>query len=278
MILCVLLSETKGICMKEFQEKAGRGVAHSSRREGMHWFYNKREAYYTHPYAVWPALAKLFYNIVCLITYVLTKLLFRWTVDGSHTFLSSVRKSSDTHKGAIIVCNHVSVFEPVILLAYSWLHRLHIRPLYKDELNKGRLTAWFFAHMGCIPVHRDETDLILFRRCQRLISKGDTLLIFPEGTRVNKGKAPVPFHRGFALIALTAQCNVYPCAVVGAIQIAQHKVFIPHKVRFKFGKILNVSAYLDLPKKQRSESLTRDAQHVVFTLRDEMRSTYKGLL
>jgi 1-acyl-sn-glycerol-3-phosphate acyltransferase len=114
--------------------------------------------------------------------------------------------------GLLVVSNHASNADPVILLAEM------PRPLSfmtKDELFRFPLVRKFlFAWRGAFPVRRGEADIAALRNALELIREGFPVVLFPEGTRspMRLGKA----HPGVAYLATRAQCPVLPVAIIGS--------------------------------------------------------------
>ena len=85
---------------------------------------------------------------------------------------------------------------------------------------KGRLTAAFFRSAGQIPVDRSgkEAGQAAIREGLGVLSKGELLGIYPEGTRSHDGRL-YKGKVGVAVMALKAQVPVIPCAMVGTFEI-----------------------------------------------------------
>ena len=235
--------------------------------------------YYDHPVREWPFISRGVYTVIGIVAYGVSKLLFRWKVEGAQDYLAAQKQAyRHAKKGTILICNHVSVVEPPILVSFAWAHHFRLRPLYKIELEKNRLIRWLFSRMGGIPVHRGEEDLKLIKRSAKLLHESDSLLIFPEGTRVHLDKEPVPFHKGFAVIAKIAKTPVYTAAVTGAGQILPtgKKLPRPHKVHVLFGRALTLDSCSNHKNSSAIEALTKAGEDSVFLLRETLRKQYPG--
>jgi 1-acyl-sn-glycerol-3-phosphate acyltransferase len=66
-------------------------------------------------------------------------------------------------------------------------------------------------------VNRGEKDLWAMRHAAKILQRGQTLGMFPEGTR-SKGKGLAVAKTGAARLALDANCPILPMAVVGSDQ------------------------------------------------------------
>ena len=85
---------------------------------------------------------------------------------------------------------------------------------------KGRLTAAFFRSIGQIPVDRSgkEAGKAAVREGLGVLSRGELLGIYPEGTRSHDGKL-YKGKVGVAVMAISGQAPVVPCAMVGTFEI-----------------------------------------------------------
>ncbi|GAA4365590.1 lysophospholipid acyltransferase family protein [Kangiella marina] len=80
--------------------------------------------------------------------------------------------------GAILISNHVSGVDPLLLIAAC------DRPIRfmiaKEEYERFGLN-WLFKGAGCIPVDRTGRADIAFRQAKRALDNGDTVALFPHG-------------------------------------------------------------------------------------------------
>jgi len=92
------------------------------------------------------------------------------------------------------------------------------RPIFymgKAELFKFFLVDAVFRRMGAFPVYRGEKDQWAMRHAGKVLAHGETLGMFPEGTR-SKGKGLTVAKTGIARLALEANCPILPMAIVGS--------------------------------------------------------------
>ena len=113
--------------------------------------------------------------------------------------------------GVLLVSNHLSLADPVVLMAIS------PRPLMfmaKEELYRPAL-ARLILHLwgGSFPVRRGATDIRAVREAFALLDAGAALVLFPEGTRRTAGLGEA--HRGVGYLAARAGKPVIPVGIVG---------------------------------------------------------------
>lgn len=115
--------------------------------------------------------------------------------------------------GAVIIaCNHVTNFD-VFPMQLSLP-----RPVFymgKAELFKFPLLDWAFRQVGAFPVRRGEKDQWAMLHARRVLENGQTLGMFPEGTR-NKGRGLGVAKTGTARLAIETGSPIVPMVVIGS--------------------------------------------------------------
>ena len=147
---------------------------------------------------------KLRWRFALLLVYPILKLSLGVKVKGKEQ-LSQVG-------GKIIVANHTSNFDPVLL---GFVIRRELWFLAKEELfNYRKWFSWLIRFWNAYPLKRGVGDSGLFRTCSQLLRKNKTLIFFPEGTR-NRTDTLLPFKPGLGLLAVINSVPVVPCHIYG---------------------------------------------------------------
>ncbi len=163
----------------------------------------------------------------------------------------------------IIVANHQSNFDPSLISASiprtTWF-------LAKHDIFKGRLLTWFLRQYGAFPLNRKRTDIAAYRWTLDQLSKGQAVVVFPEGTRNIGGMKKA--HPGIARIALKSRVPLLPVGITGTERLGTWaRIFYPTgRIRVKIGRIFTLPDIEGTPNHQLMESLTGSIMERISTL------------
>ena len=176
---------------------------------------------------------------------------------------------------AIVAGNHLSFSDHFLMPA---MLKRRITFLAKKEYFtgpgvKGRLTAAFFRSAGQIPVDRTgkEAGQAAIREGLGVLSKGELLGIYPEGTRSHDGRL-YKGKVGVAVMALKAQVPVIPCAMIGTFEAQPPGKVIPniHPVVIRFGKPLDFSRYAGMENERAIlRAVTDEIMYAILSLSEQ---------
>lgn len=146
------------------------------------------------------------------IAWVLSRLVYRYHVQGDAHI--------PTTGAAVLVANHVSFVDAVLLMAAS---PRPIRFLMDHRIFRVPVLGWIFRLAKCIPIAPHHEDPQAYERAfdaaQQVLAEGDLLGIFPEGGLTRDGQLQ-PFKGGIAKILRRAekeglQVPTVPMALTG---------------------------------------------------------------
>lgn len=127
------------------------------------------------------------------------------------------REHIQRHRAALYCVNHASNVEPPILFAVLRELTPGLKVVYKAVLRKLPILGRGFDVVGFVPIEREHRE-----RATQAIDKGadavragNSLLMFPEGTRSRTGEL-LPFKRGAFVLAIKGEVPVVPMAIYGA--------------------------------------------------------------
>lgn len=127
----------------------------------------------------------------------------------------------------ILCCNHSSFSDPIFVIVGADLPELP-RTMAKKSLLGIPLLGWLYRKLGAFPVDRDGADIAAIKTAMQTLREGKKLLIFPEGTRIRKGKVSEA-HNGTMMIATRTQTQVLP------VYLTAKKKFL-RRIDLVFGK------------------------------------------
>ena len=113
--------------------------------------------------------------------------------------------------GAMVICNHASFIDPIIVHCAMWYRRLNF--LAAKEVFKSGLSKWFFRHMHCITVDRENFNYSTYKSIVDNLKKDRLVVIFPEGHLEANSATLQSFKSGAAMMACMANVPVVPIYV-----------------------------------------------------------------
>lgn len=117
-------------------------------------------------------------------------------------------------EACIVACKHQSMWETIVM------HLIFHRPVYafKKELLQIPFYGWFLRVMSGIAVNRHGgasalKDLI--KQTKKYLSQNQTIILFPQGTRVplKADSKQYPYQAGIAALYLSCNVKVTPAAL-----------------------------------------------------------------
>jgi 1-acyl-sn-glycerol-3-phosphate acyltransferase len=130
--------------------------------------------------------------------------------------------------GCLIVSNHASYLDPTTV---AWCVGGEIFFLGRKTLFKPPVMNWLLPICNVIPIDRDGGDSSGLRKVIRMLRSGDSLLMFPEGTRTPDGSLQSA-EPGAGLVALKAGVPVLPARIFGSFECLSR-----HQKRLRFGRM-----------------------------------------
>ncbi|MCM8595457.1 MFS transporter [Accumulibacter sp.] len=116
---------------------------------------------------------------------------------------------------AILICNHVSFVDPLVIAAAS---RRPIRFVMDHRIYRTPLIGIVFRHMHAIPIAPARQDAAMmeaaFEEVARALEAGELVAIFPEGRITDTGEL-YPFRPGVQRIVERTPVPVIPMALQG---------------------------------------------------------------
>ena len=153
------------------------------------------------------------YYILLPLAWIVFHVGFRVRAEGRDN-LKKIRT-----RGYILAPNHISAIDPVFVIITRFWGRRMIVFAKKELFEINAFLSWFFRCAGamCVRGTKEEAAVIdeTVARCQN----GESLLIFPEGTRNKTPATFLPFHEGSFKIAEKANVPIIPMTIVNSAAV-----------------------------------------------------------
>jgi len=215
----------------------------------------------------------LYYSMAVLMIpgYVaLTCLLNRTKIHGKERLPSK-------ETGFFLLSNHISMLDGQMIATVTF-PRTYWFPskaaFYKTNLQGlGYTVATGFKSF---PVRRGEKDTRAIGHIHHLLSAGDSVLLFPEGTRSKDGSLG-PGKVGVGRIVHDAQPKIVPCYIEGFNQILQKGKVLPRagkQCHIVFGDPVPMDDLFDRPRDRDTyQAIVDRVMDAIGELRDELRAS-----
>lgn len=90
------------------------------------------------------------------------------------------KKQKGLFKGpAIIVSNHATYIDPIIVMVATWNRRTSF--VATEDLFGTKIRSFFFSAIRCIKINKQNVSMQTFKNVQDVINHGHLVGIFPEG-------------------------------------------------------------------------------------------------
>jgi 1-acyl-sn-glycerol-3-phosphate acyltransferase len=146
---------------------------------------------------------------------------YAWSWLIMKTILSPVSVTGldkiDTSKTHVYAVNHASALDiPVLYVNLPFQFRI----VFKKELLAYPIVGWQLKRSGqvCIDQQNPANSIASIRSAVKSLKAGMPLVIFPEGGRTPDGEIK-PFLPGAFFLALKAQVDIVPVALVGTYEL-----------------------------------------------------------
>ena len=131
--------------------------------------------------------------------------------------------------GGLFCANHTTMSDPLCLLAALGV-KWNVHVMAKAELMRIPVLGWILKQAGIFGVERGKSDVGAIKTAMKFLKSGESVLIFPEGTRIRNGVDKdgneSEAKAGAAMLAVRTDSMLIP-------------VYIPEKKRwFRFTNVV----------------------------------------
>ncbi|MCT2537401.1 1-acyl-sn-glycerol-3-phosphate acyltransferase [Aquibacillus koreensis] len=126
-----------------------------------------------------------------------------------------VGKENVPKTGAVIICsNHISNLDPPVV-GITCPRDIYF--MAKEELFQNKMLGGLLLRINAFPIKRGMKDRNALRQGLAVLQEGNTLGLFPEGTRSKTGEVGEGLA-GAGFFALRSEAEIVPCAIIGPYQ------------------------------------------------------------
>ena len=165
------------------------------------------------------------------------------------------RENIDRKKACVLVCNHQSMFD-ILVIHFTFIH---FKWVAKASLFKIPIIGWNLWLNRHIKIERTSTQSQrkMLKQCAETIREGNSVMIFPEGTRSRNGVLRA-FKEGAFLIALQQKADIVPMALDNSYKALPEKGLFPRhkqKVDLHILPPVTYETFKDMTVRQLSEHI-----------------------
>ena len=166
-------------------------------------------------------------------------------------------------KPCIVMSNHTSLWDHPLYMRVFYFRTIHW--LMGEVLfRKSKFFSWFLYSIGGVYVDREAHNFACIRTALKLLDKGKTVGVFPQGRLPVNGK-PFPFMPGITMLALRTDAPIVPVYTDGNYGFGKH-------VHVMIGEEIHIRDYttMKVPSGDEVRRLTKLLEDKTYELKDEL--------
>ena len=161
-------------------------------------------------------------------------------------------------ENCVFISNHQAIFDGFVLLAYI------DKPfgfIAKKEIKKIPLVSKWIQSIGSIYIDRESPreSIKTIKKSIEKINQGDSMLIFPEGTRSLSSNMN-SFKKGSMKLAIKSKVAIVPITIDGTYNVLEVGTKVTgNKVKM----VIHKPIYVDLLSKEEQQDLSQYVQDII---------------
>ncbi|MBN1968754.1 MAG: 1-acyl-sn-glycerol-3-phosphate acyltransferase [Candidatus Delongbacteria bacterium] len=166
------------------------------------------------------------------MSHLWSKSIFKWL----NTNVEIINEENIPEGPVVVISNHQSSLDIPLLMCY-----LKNNPSFiaKKELKRIPVVSFWMNLLGCVYLDRKSprSALLSFKKAAEIIQSGQSIVIFPEGTRSRELKE---FKKGSFKLALMAGVPILPVTIIGTERVMDYKISQKKCVRILIEKPISI--------------------------------------
>lgn len=127
------------------------------------------------------------------------------------TFINGKKPRHFYKDSSIIISNHISYLDPIIISNAYWPRRCAF--VATSDLFRGKFAKNLFKLFGCIEVDKKNVSVKTFKQTTKMLNRGHCVIVFPDGGIIRDESHP-GFKSGAVMMALMAKVSIIPMCIV----------------------------------------------------------------
>ena len=121
----------------------------------------------------------------------------------------------ESRRSYVFVSNHQSIYDfPILITSIPF----QLRIIAKASLATFPVIGWHLRYAGHLLIDRTRAGMATLNSVAALMKRGQSLIVFPEGTR-SKNEKVLTVRRGLFLLAIRSGLPIVPVAVIGSHRV-----------------------------------------------------------
>lgn len=214
----------------------------------------------------------IFSTIAVLLTYIIPLKKLDPFIKGSLKLLFKVmfikvkvkgNTDIDRSKTYLLMSNHVSLFDVPLLKAYI---PIYFKGVEAHHQFKWPFYGWLITRLEAIPIERDNiySSMRSIKKANKILDKGTSIAILPEGTRTLTGKMQ-PFKKMPFMLAKKAGVDIIPIGLSGLFKLKPKGSWhiTPSTITINFGEAIMSEVVSDLSVEELRDKVYESIESLV---------------
>ncbi len=203
----------------------------------------------------------------------------RWFFRMSFTVFYRIRvyglENYPETDGLLVCSNHQSFLDPLIL---GVVCPRPVNYLGRKTLFRFPPLGWFLRWNDTIAIDREATGIGGMKETLRRLKRGESVVLFPEGTRTDDGEIH-EFMLGFCAVAKRSKSTLMPIGFEGAYQAYSRKMLfpLPGRIHAVMGEPIPYEVYEPLTDEETAALLEKRVRECFVEARRRWRVSTKVL-